>query len=503
MTRRFVLGLLPGAAMAQIALPQYRGVLAGQSASAYYVDSVGGNDANDGLTSGTPFRTLDKLSAALLGYGYYVDLTEGSDALAGTSPATAWLTKGRSGSLWYNHTVGLRNGSTWSGTGPGSIVLFGDSLIYKCGPFSTGAYSSYNDAGFWGWAEVLEAQRFNMISNAGVNGNTTSQMLARLATDVLALHPQWVLVHGGVNDMGPGADTSILANLTAICDAIRASGAKVILCTVPPNSTFTGGTTITAYQATNTGIAAYAAAHPSDVILADTGASNRTSWANPVPVGGTTYDVVHPNRWGAQRMGQTLVAAILAASGIPDAYPLITVVGGGNLLANPLMTGTGGGTSGTASGSIADNWTAIGSSGGTAVCSKVARVDGIPGSWQQIAYTGTSNSSAVLLQSAVGSGFSAGDQVYAMVEWQSDNNWTAPFKTYAYLSANDSTQAYSLFWPDDDSVAEQVNIGGGVFRTLPFTVPGGTTYLALYLVFNGGNGTGTIRFGRCEVKKAL
>jgi len=59
--------------------------------------------------------------------------------------------------------------------------------------------------------------------NAGVNGNQTSDMLARVQ-GVIALNPNVLIVEGGVNDIngGAGAATAI-ANMTSIVQAVQAA----------------------------------------------------------------------------------------------------------------------------------------------------------------------------------------------------------------------------------------------------------------------------------------
>lgn len=70
---------------------------------------------------------------------------------------------------------------------------------------------------------------------AGVGGNTSADMLARLKRDVLDRHPVWVTVSCGMNDVIHGAKGVPLeqykVNMTAIVDQCQAAGIKVILFT--------------------------------------------------------------------------------------------------------------------------------------------------------------------------------------------------------------------------------------------------------------------------------
>jgi lysophospholipase L1-like esterase len=76
--------------------------------------------------------------------------------------------------------------------------------------------------------------------NAGVNGNTSRQGLARLDKDVLAHKPDVVLVLFGTNDNRKDAPkiqvplAEYEKNLSTIIDRCRGIGAKVVLGTIPP-----------------------------------------------------------------------------------------------------------------------------------------------------------------------------------------------------------------------------------------------------------------------------
>ncbi|MGW5386037.1 SGNH/GDSL hydrolase family protein [Nocardia sp. NPDC003963] len=72
--------------------------------------------------------------------------------------------------------------------------------------------------------------------NAGVNGNTSADLLDRLDTDVLDCHPDAVIVLIGTNDVRDDvALDDYRDNLTAIVDRITAAGtAHVALMSLPP-----------------------------------------------------------------------------------------------------------------------------------------------------------------------------------------------------------------------------------------------------------------------------
>lgn len=76
-----------------------------------------------------------------------------------------------------------------------------------------------------------------LVNNAGVPGDTTSQMRARLNADVYTHHPDVLFVLGGTNDLGFGvAGSATIANLRAIIVGAKAHKITVILLVVPPDS---------------------------------------------------------------------------------------------------------------------------------------------------------------------------------------------------------------------------------------------------------------------------
>jgi len=70
---------------------------------------------------------------------------------------------------------------------------------------------------------------------AGVSGNTSKNMLARVDRDVLSKKPAWMTLSCGVNDVWHGADGVPLdqyeQNITSIVDQAQAAGIKVMILT--------------------------------------------------------------------------------------------------------------------------------------------------------------------------------------------------------------------------------------------------------------------------------
>ncbi len=75
------------------------------------------------------------------------------------------------------------------------------------------------------------------VINAGVNGNTTPQELARLPQDVLAHNPKIVIITQRANDFKKQiSQEDSLKNLAAMFDQIQNHGAMVVLVTFEPQA---------------------------------------------------------------------------------------------------------------------------------------------------------------------------------------------------------------------------------------------------------------------------
>lgn len=74
--------------------------------------------------------------------------------------------------------------------------------------------------------------------NRGISGQMTGQMLLRFRSDVIDLKPAVVVILAGTNDLAAGSDPSIIrlieGNLVSMAELARASGIKVVLCSITP-----------------------------------------------------------------------------------------------------------------------------------------------------------------------------------------------------------------------------------------------------------------------------
>ena len=99
------------------------------------------------------------------------------------------------------------------------VVFFGDSIT-----------------DFWRLNEYFPESDF---VNRGIGGQITGQMLGRVKTDVLDLHPEAALILAGTNDLARGVTlTAIENNYLVIADLAAAYKVKVIFASVLPVSDY-------------------------------------------------------------------------------------------------------------------------------------------------------------------------------------------------------------------------------------------------------------------------
>ena len=81
-------------------------------------------------------------------------------------------------------------------------------------------------------------------ADRGISGQTTPQMLLRFRPDVIALHPDVVVILAGTNDIaantGPMTDEEIEGNLTSMSELAQASSIRVVLSSITPVSNYHG-----------------------------------------------------------------------------------------------------------------------------------------------------------------------------------------------------------------------------------------------------------------------
>lgn len=116
----------------------------------------------------------------------------------------------------------------------GSFVLFGDSFMARHDPAVLGVFGiTSSSLAYWGHANAELEGKLNCVRNAGVSGDTTTQMLARMEAAVKPYRARFLMLEGGVNDTTLTA-TQTIANMELMVKLGLSWGYIVMLHTPGP-----------------------------------------------------------------------------------------------------------------------------------------------------------------------------------------------------------------------------------------------------------------------------
>jgi lysophospholipase L1-like esterase len=361
-----------------------------------------------------------------------------------------------------------------------TVVFLGDSITEINGGISANPDYMYN--GFFYHGLAYSGWTVTPV-NKGIGGQTSAQMLARLSTDVLSLAPHYCHLLCGTNDIGQAIPTATtISNINSMVSQMRAAGIAVTIGTIPPRSTYTG-TMQADTQTINTYIRGLAGVTVIDYYAAiDDGTG--------VALAGTLGDGVHPNRYGASRMGYKC-AAWLASLPV-RAYPLLRVGDPAQLLTDGFFT------TGSPS-ALPPSWGASTAGGTAPVYGRAARPDGV-GQWLTIT---NAAGCTTAIQSNAGS-FSIGDTVSAEFSFEIAPSGSQTAHTYAvglFLqfwngSSFFSSVASLKFDASQDNDYPQAT--QGVLVTRPIAIPAGTTVAQVVIQCSG---TGAWKVGRAAIRR--
>ena len=382
-----------------------------------------------------------------------------------------------------------------------TVVIYGDSITNQ-NTQNSSTFAAYLAKGYWTQTQIMLEHRFELLNNAGVSGDTTAMMLARIEADVLAYRPQYCFFMGGTNDVGTDVSYAVtIANYASIFAKLQAAGIALIIGTITPRA-FSGMTQarLTNMVALNTWLQSFAARSPG-VILVDLYRQTldytdytSTSQGNPVAA---WFDGagLHPLAAGAVQMGTAIARQLDTA--IPRLPRRLhcnyngTNGDSGNLVRNGMfMLGSGGTLGLNATGSVGQQWTAAATAGAiSGACSLVARSasfnDGYPGNVQRVALTASGATTEIFRFAAFVTTPTVGTRVFMEVEVLASasvgtiNEISITFGTVG----GTAVAAAGNYMP---SATETLAIGAtpvkGVIRTPLITVPTGTVGAYVYIL---------------------
>lgn len=271
-----------------------------------------------------------------------------------------------------------------------------------------------SDIGYFFWLNMKSKGAFQLVRNAGANGQTAADMRERFARDVLANNPQHIILLTGYNDFVLAGRTAqaVYGDVVAMC-AASADKQITVVSALPWT---TGGSNANRAQAAiyNRMIRNFCGS-TTNVRYADAAkyvvdSTNATRFS-PL-TGMLNADGIHPAPKAAERIAQAIYEANQDRLPIPsrlvstnaDNYGFDT--GSKNIVDNAPWTTSGGSLGGTASGVVATGWGVTNTGSGTTVASVVTPSDGV-GYQQQAVFTPAANND-VCIVSLSGTGWGTG-----------------------------------------------------------------------------------------------
>lgn len=361
---------------------------------------------------------------------------------------------------------------------PMRVSAIGDSLCASLGisAYYGGRQYQLGDQPLC-YAMLQSTANWDLVINAGVSGERSDQILARITTEIVPAGVDVCVINSCFwNDVGQGYTTSFTqANIAAMCALLLANNILPVLCTPSPDA-ITGGTSARKlYMSTMAAwVRWYGRQNGYPVVdylsgLIDTATGAMSS----------TYNLdnsVHPTPAGFKVMGTALATvldelagrrATAAALYATDATDLL---GGVGLFLSGSGTGTG--------------WTATTPSGGT---NSLVTDGAVLGQMQQLAAVATAGNYYV--DTANFTGWSAGDLLELSGIMTFDGGTSLPRLRFVY-GGSPSPNNYLNFEP-------RAAITRGRFKMVQQVPAGATTNKVR---FQMQNGTGIASIGQLAVR---
>jgi lysophospholipase L1-like esterase len=336
------------------------------------------------------------------------------------------------------------------------FAAIGDSITNG----NSGAGSAGDD---W-FPYVCYRLKGKIITNAGVIGNTTAQMLARIQTDVIDKKPDVCFINGGTNDSGTLTPQETFANIQAICLALSTAKIKPILLNVTPRNDSTKNAWIIRLNMLTHRFASRYGIPYIDFYSALVDPTTGYIQA------AYTADGLHPNTAGKRAMADTIVNTIGKYFWDIN-YPITAAnVDNTNLIANGLFLND------ADSNGTPDNWTVSGTTGATYSLEADAN---IKGNWLKIVRTTADQS---YIKQDKSTGFNIGDVLNVSGKFKAENAISGGmvYSIFLYFSGPGSSPGAVSSWTAD--------VTDGVFNK-DIVVPDGTTQISIRILTKDGTGT--------------
>ncbi|MDS9411581.1 SGNH/GDSL hydrolase family protein [Pseudomonas aeruginosa] len=405
-----------------------------------------------------------------------------------------------------------------------NIAVYGDSRAFQC---------TKGNVGLAFWASALSGglAAFPTALNAGVDGDTTAQQVARMPLILAQAANFDVLIHFGTgNDRLQGMSIAqTISNLNFIYDTLLARGKTIItIAETPVHGPGIGvGASVIAdhymvhqwllNEAPKKGILV---ANPWDKMV------DPASGASYLPLPGMVGDGVHPSPMGGEVIGAAVAEVLgkifsnrvtLPTANLPfSSSPAATANLSGSLIPNPLLTGTTGtvtaGSGGTITSSgIAANCVLSGTNlaGLTVTPSKLA--NSTAGDFQVLKVSGTptgNNPTLVLEQSIPVASLFANEVIKAFGKWELTSASNSVLQVALQLQAVNGAGTTTLYQSgQNQELAHPIAAGqkSGIFETQALTITEPLTSLKVRLVASFVKGAAqdvTIKLAQVDARQA-
>lgn len=414
------------------------------------------------------------------------------------------------------------------------IATFGDSRTEQISVETSNAVTRLKrvtDYGYLAWAHYFTSGNIEFVCNAGIGGNTTTQMLSRFNSDVLPFLPDELWGEAGINDYAMTEEDTI-SNLSSIFDLCDENGIYIRWCTISPlasaHATFSAAN-VARICNINKWLREQALTRKNFTLIDSFSAMIDRASTNGIPKSGMmqTDDSIHQSPKGALAQGYAYAQSFIKDNQIIDYLPQFAgqryslSSAFKQLFNNPLFTDTGGtnSTSGVVTGTIPANCT-ISKTGtwgaGLVTSALVARADGFGYDWVlTVTNAGAENDELSITTDELASSISNSDVLYAAAEvsmsglLKNRGFYLEIRSTVNSVFSNVSTLEYSTYQPiatdpwTDDMYSQENSVG--VLRTPNLTIGSTGTISSVYARFKfrfGGVGsTAVIKIARLGVNK--
>lgn len=301
-----------------------------------------------------------------------------------------------------------------------TLIALGDSITNGGG----GAGDSFGMLSPWhghiAYGNAMAGSPFNLLYNAGIGGQTSSQIEARVESDVILRNPTHCIFMMGANDgVVDSAKHLLKANILSTYNKLNNAGIYSFICTLTGVNGNSGKNQLA--LEINEWIYNTFKDKPNCEII-----DIFSVWIDPLSITGNPNminmrDEIHPNNVGGWYAGKKVSEHFKKFKRSDSSLPVsvydnnTTNITSKQYVKNPLQTGNTGNTGVNATGQTSTSNYTYCVSGATMVCSKEARVDGY-GDWQVLEITGGTNSYSFARFQASTSAITAGSEVVVEIE---------------------------------------------------------------------------------------